>query len=332
LIFHPSLWGEWDDIVRILITGASGFAGRHLIEHILNTVPNAVIHGTIFGPNTGALPESGTWYDLDLRDDHAVYDLIARVQPQQIFHLAAQASPRRSFDAPWETLENNIRAQLNLILGCLAASIQPRIVIVSSAEIYSPIEPSDRPIPEDTPFLPTSPYGVSKITQDMLGKQYFLSHRMPIMLARPFNHCGPGQSLGFVAPDFAIQVARIEAGQQPPVIQVGNLSARRDFTDVRDVVRAYYLIMQHGNPGEAYNVASGQAYSIQELLDTLISYGTVPVEVRVDPARFLPVDVPVKRGDTRKLREATGWQPTIPLEQSLLDILNDCRQRIRAGG
>ncbi|MCB9454735.1 MAG: GDP-mannose 4,6-dehydratase [Anaerolineaceae bacterium] len=318
--------------MRILITGASGFAGRHLIEHILNTVPDAVIHGTVFGPNTGALPESGKWYDLDLRDVSAVCDLIAQIRPEQIYHLAAQASPRRSFEAPWETLENNIRAQLNLILGCLAADLEPRMVIISSAEIYRPVDPPDRPIPEDTPFLPTSPYGVSKITQDMLAKQYFLSHQLPIMLARPFNHCGPGQSLGFVAPDFAIQIARIEAGQQQPVIQVGNLSARRDFTDVRDVVRAYRLIMAHGKPGEAYNVASGQAYSIQELLDTLIGYSTTPVEVRVDPARFLPVDVPIKRGDASKLGAAAGWMPEIPLHKSLLDILNDCRQRVRAGG
>ncbi|MCB9451931.1 MAG: GDP-mannose 4,6-dehydratase [Anaerolineaceae bacterium] len=318
--------------MQILITGASGFAGRHLIEHILSTTPDAVIHGTVFGPNTGELPESGHWYDLDLRQVDAVSDLIAQVRPQQIYHLAAQASPRRSFEVPWETLENNIRAQLNVILGCLAAAIQPRMVVVSSAEIYRPVEPPDRPIPEGTPFIPTSPYGVSKITQDVLAQQYYLSHDLPIMRARPFNHCGPGQSLGFVAPDFAIQIARIEAGLQSPVIQVGNLSARRDFTDVRDVARAYGLMMEHGEPGEAYNIASGQAYSIQELLDILVSYSTVPVEVRLDPVRLLPVDVPIKRGDASKLKKATGWQPQIPLEQSLLDILNDCRRRVQANG
>lgn len=318
-------------MMRILITGASGFAGRHLIEHIYNVTPDAVVHGTVYGPATGTLPDTGHWYDLDLRQADAVYDLVAQVKPDRIYHLAAQASPRRSFEAPWETLENNIRAQLNLTLACLNAAIAPRMVVISSAEIYRQVTPPDQPIPEDTPFYPSSPYGVSKIAQDMLAEQYYISHHLPIMRARPFNHCGPGQSLGFVAPDFAIQIARIEAGQQQPIIQVGNLSARRDFTDVRDVVRAYWLMMEQGTPGEVYNIASGRAYSIQELLDTLVGYSTVPVDVRMDPARLLPVDVPVKRGDASKLRQATGWQPEIPLTKSLLDILNDCRQRVQSG-
>jgi GDP-4-dehydro-6-deoxy-D-mannose reductase len=231
---------------------------------------------------------------------------------------------------PWETLENNILAQLNLIQAFLNLGIQPRLLVVSSAEIYGPVHADQLPIREDAPLRPTNPYGVSKVAQDMLGLQYYLSHTLPIVRVRPFNHIGPGQSEGFVAVDFAIQIARIEHGLQAPVIRVGNLAAQRDFTDVRDVVRAYWLLMEKAVPGEVYNVASGQAYSIQYLLDVLLSYSTTPIEVQTDPARMLPIDVPVIRGDASRLRQATGWGVTIPFEQTLLDVLNDCRQRIHS--
>lgn len=309
--------------MRVLITGATGFVGRHLIQHLIDTQPGVEIHGTALNPE--AAPPAMQAHQLDLRDEQAVRHLLEQTQPEYIYHLAAQASPRRSFEAPWETLENNIRAQLNLILACLGLNIQPRLLVISSAEVYAA---QDAPITEDTPFNPTSPYGVSKIAQDMLALQYAQSHRLPILRARPFNHIGPGQGQGYVVPDFAMQIARIEAGQQEPVLEVGNLAARRDFTDVRDVVRAYLLIAQQGQPGEVYNVASGSARSIQEVLDTLLSLSTQQIEVRVNPARFLPIDVPVKQGDFSRLHQATGWQPTIPFEQTLLDVLNECRQRV----
>lgn len=269
------------------------------------------------------------YFALDLKDETALRQVVEQAQPDHIYHLAAQASPRRSFSQPWETLENNIRSQLNVFLACLSLGIQPRILIVSSAEIYGPVQPDQLPIRETAPLRPTNPYGVSKVAQDMLGLQYWLSHHLPILRARPFNHFGPGQSEGFVAIDFSIQIARIEAGQQEPVIEVGNLSAMRDFTDVRDVVRAYRLIMEKGIPGEVYNVASGRAYSIQSLLDTLLGYSTTRIEIRTDAARMMPIDVPIIQGDTTRLREATGWQPMIGFEQTVLDILNDCRKRVR---
>jgi GDP-4-dehydro-6-deoxy-D-mannose reductase len=309
--------------VRVLITGATGFVGRHLIQHLTHALPGIEVHGTTLHPEA-ALPAMQA-HQLDLRDEQAVQNLLEQAQPDSIYHLAAQASPRRSFEAPWETLENNIRVQLNLILACLSLNIKPRLLVISSAEVYAAF---DGPITEDTPFIPTSPYGVSKIAQDMLALQYYQSHRLPILRARPFNHIGPGQGQGFVAPDFAMQIARIEAGQQQPVLEVGNLAARRDFTDVRDVVRAYALIVERGQPGEVYNVASGSARSIQELLDTLLSHSTRQIEVRVNTARFLPIDVPVKQGDFSRLYHATGWQPAISFEQTLLDILNECRQRV----
>lgn len=313
--------------MRVLITGVGGFVGRHLVTQLREAMPEAELHGTILEGTAGA--ENVVCHSLDLKDEAAVRTLVEQVLPDRVYHLAAQSSPRRSFAIPWETLENNIRAQLSLIQAFLNLQMQPRMLVVSSAEIYGPVHADQLPIREDAPLRPTNPYGVSKVAQDMLGLQYHLSHGLPIVRVRPFNHIGPGQSEGFVAVDFAIQIARIEFGLQPPVIRVGNLAAQRDFTDVRDVVRAYWLLMEKAAPGEVYNVASGQAYSIQYLLDVLLSYSTAKIEIQTDPARMLPIDVPVIRGDASRLRQATGWGVTIPFEQTLLDVLNDCRRRIR---
>jgi GDP-4-dehydro-6-deoxy-D-mannose reductase len=247
------------------------------------------------------------------------------VRPDLVFHLAAMADVGRSFQNPWETLENNIVSQINVLQAILNLRLPTRILVVSSAEIYGSAVKTGVPQDENTPFQPANPYSVSKVAQDMLGLQYFISYKMPIIRARPFNHIGPSQKGGFVAADFASQIAAIEAGQHEPVIYVGNLSAERDFTDVRDVVRAYYLLALKGEPGQAYNVCSGEAYSVQYLLDTLLNFSTVNVEVRQEPSRMRPSDVPRRVGDATKLREATGWKPEILFEQSLLDILNDWR-------
>jgi len=314
--------------VRVLITGVGGFVGGHLLRQLQQSNPAVEIHGTsLIGLPPPSLPMLMN-HEIDLQDEAAVGALIETIRPDHIYHLAAQASPRASFNNPWNTLENNIRSQLNLIQACIKSSLAPRMLIISSAEIYGPVQPDQLPVREDAPLRPTSPYGVSKIGQDMLGLQYFLSHHLPILRVRPFNHIGPGQSEGFVATDFAIQIARIEAGQQTPIMEVGNLSAQRDFTDVRDVVRAYQLIMERGTPGDVFNVASGQAHSIERLLAILLSYSQVPIETRTDPKRMLPVDVPIVQGNASRLREATGWKPTIPFKQTLLDVLNDCRQRV----
>jgi GDP-4-dehydro-6-deoxy-D-mannose reductase len=316
--------------VRILITGVGGFVGGHLLRHLVETTSDAEFHGTTLAGAPRPDVASLSCHNVNLKDEQAVHDLIAQVRPDHIYHLAAQASPRASFKTPWDTLENNIHSQLNVIQACLELNIQPRILVISSAEIYGPVKPEQLPVRENTPLRPTSPYGVSKVAQDMLGLQYHLSHHLPIIRVRPFNHIGPGQSEGFVATDFAIQIARIEAKQQAAVMEVGNLTAQRDFTDVRDVVQAYRLIMEKGAAGAVYNVASGQAHSIQEVLDILLSHSSASIEVRIDPARMLPVDVPVIQGDTSLLREATGWQPTIAFGQTLLDVLNDCRNRVKA--
>lgn len=318
--------------MRVLITGVGGFVGGHLTQQILDELPQAEIHGTVIEPPDPVLQTRAVCHHLDLRDLQSVARLIETIKPDQIYHLAAQAFVPRSFEAPWETLENNILSQLNVIKVCWELGIQPRIVVVSSAEIYGIVQPHEIPITEDAPFRPTSPYSVSKVAQDMLALQFYLSHRLSIMRARPFNHFGPGQNERFVAPDFAMQIARIEQGLQPPVIAVGDLSAQRDFTDVRDVVYAYRLIMERGTPGEVYNVASGRAYSIQTLLDTLLKHTSTAIEIVVDTARLRPTAIPILQGDASRLTKATGWQPRISFEQTLIDVLNDCRQRVQKEG
>ncbi len=314
--------------MRVLITGASGFVGRHLAAHIHKVQPNAAVYGTTLLPDETVSPAITESRQVDLKDDERVRQLLAGCMPDAIYHLAAQAFVPRSFESPWETLENNIRSQLNIIQACLALDIQPRILIISSSEIYGAVEPNQLPMTEDTAIQPANPYSVSKAAQDMLGLQFYLSHQLPIMRARPFNHIGPGQSIQFVAPAFAAQIAKIEAAGQEPFIYVGNLQAKRDFTDVRDIVRAYHLIVEKGRPGQAYNVASGKAYSIRHLLDTLLGLSGIPIKIRVDSARLRPVDVPEIRGDSSKLRRDTGWRPALAFEDALKDVLSDCRQRV----
>lgn len=314
-------------MTRILITGAGGFVGKHLIRQLQSTQPSASLYGIVL--NNVDNPEIGGIEMLaaDLLDSQRVQEVMETVKPDAIYHLAAQSSPRLSFQIPAETLQNNLLSQLNLFQSCLTLNIKPHILIVGSADSYGMVKPENLPVTEQTPFRPANPYAVSKAAQDLLGLQYFLSHKLPILRARPFNHIGPGQRQGFVATDFASQVARIEVGLQEPILTVGNLTAKRDFTDVRDVVRAYDLLMQFGTPGEAYNICTGHSHSIQYLMETLIKLSRIPIEVRVDQARMLPADIPDIRGDSTQLRQVTGWEPTIPFERSLSDILDDWRKQ-----
>lgn len=316
--------------MRVFITGAGGFVGGHLVDYLV-TKPDIEIHAAVFlppGQNPRLDGRPVTQHHVELRNPEATLAALETIHPDQVIHLAALADVSQSFKHPWATLENNIAAQLNLLVALQQLKLPARVLIISSAEIYGAAKGTPDPLDESTPFEPSNPYSVSKIAQDMLGLQYFISHKMPIIRARPFNHIGPSQRGGFVAADFASQIAAIEAGQQEPVMWVGNLAAERDFTDVRDVVRAYDLLLNLGVPGEAYNVCSGQAYSIQYLLDTLLSFSSASIEVRRDPARMRPSDVPRRVGDATKLRSATGWEPVFAFEQTLLDILNDWREQL----
>lgn len=315
--------------MRALITGMNGFAGSHLAEFLL-TQPNVQVWGTGLG-STMHLTHLGsrvTFIPGDLTDARVVENLLTQTQPTHIYHLAGQAFAPISWQDPWATLETNIRAQVNLLHTAARLKTSARILVIGSLDEYGRVEPRDLPITEATPLRPDSPYGVSKIAQDFLGLQYFLSHHLHIVRVRPSNHIGPRQNEQFVTSDFAKQIAEIEAGQRAPVLYVGNLSAERDFTDVRDMVRAYYLALERGIAGEVYNIGSARAVSIQTIVETLLRFSRVPIRIEVDPARIRPSDTPTLYCDTTKFRAQTGWSPTIPLEQSLRDILEYWRKQV----
>jgi GDP-4-dehydro-6-deoxy-D-mannose reductase len=317
--------------LKALITGISGFVGSHLAEYLL-THTDWQVAGTVFGPygSITDLRDRLELYPAELSHLDVMLFILEQTRPDAIFHLAAQPLVSASYRDPWGTLEPNIRMQLNVLEGVARFNPDCRVLVVGSSEEYGRISPSDLPIDEDTPLRPTSPYALSKVTQDLMGLQYHLSHGLHVIRVRPFNHIGPRQRPGFVAPDFASQIAAIEAGHRPPVLEVGNLEARRDFSDVRDVVRAYVMLLTHGEPGAVYNVGSGASHSIHELLDTLLAMSQVSIEVRPDPARMRPSEVPEMIGDVSRLQAQTGWRPEIPFEQSLSDILDYWRAEAAA--
>lgn len=311
--------------MRSLITGAGGFAGSHLADRLLSEGQGGeheVWGCDISGQRRPFHPAALKLAGADLRDPHAAFDLIQRVRPDRIYHLAGQAFVGDSWSDPWDTIETNMRSQVNLLEAVSAAGLRPRILVAGSADIYGRVSPDELPVTEDTPLRPDSPYAVSKIGQDYLSMQYGLSHNLYIVRVRPFNHIGPRQNRRFVAPAFASQIAAIEAGRQPPVLHVGNLSARRDFTDVRDMVRAYQLALEHGEAGSVYNIGAGRSRPIQELLDVLLGLARVPIRVEFDPARLRPVDLADLVCDAGRFKARTGWAPSIPFEQSLSDLLD----------
>lgn len=318
--------------MQALITGIGGFAGSHLADYLLAETDWQIVGCVLNECDTPAhLQGQVICRAVDLRESQAVLHMLEDVAPDYIFHLAALANVGDSWRDPWLVLENNIQAQLNLLEGLRRLGASPRVMIVSSNEVYGLVQAHELPVTEENPLRPNSPYAVSKVAQDMLGLQYYLSYQLPIVRVRPFNHIGPRQALGFVAPDFARQIAEAEVGHRPPWMQVGNLEAQRDFTDVRDMVRAYYLVITQGTPGDVYNIGSGCTHTIRELLDVLLSHSRVEITVEPDPARLRPSDVPVVRCDASKFRALTGWEPTIPFETSLGDVLEDWRTRVASG-
>ncbi len=318
--------------MRILITGAGGFVGPHLAAHFSQTIPAASLFGMVRpgGGSGGAWPNGMTRLEADVEDQGAVERVLERARPDRIVHLAAQSSPHDSWGDPVGTLRTNILGLVHLLESARRHSLSPRILVVGSAEEYGAVPEALQPVREGTPPRPASPYAVSKLAQGYLALQYSLSHGLAAICTRTFNHTGPGRGDGFAESSFARQIAEIEAGSREPVIAVGNLDTVRDFTDVRDVVRAYDLVLERGTPGEVYNVCSGRGIRIRELLDRLLSLSPAPIELRVDPERLRPADVPALVGDPGRLQAATGWRPRLTLDQTLGDLLEYWRGRVAA--
>ena len=318
--------------MNVLITGITGFAGSHLAEYLLAEQPQVKIFGTYRWrsrtENIDTLKGQVTLVEADMRDYTSMHRVLDQVRPEAIFHLAAQSFVPSSWTAPAETLNTNISGQTNLFEAVRALGLDPVIQIACSSEEYGLVLPDEVPIRETNPLRPLSPYAVSKVAQDMMAYQYFQSYGLRAIRTRGFNHTGPRRGDVFVTSNFAKQIATIEAGQQEPVIRVGNLDAVRDFTDVRDMVRAYWLAVTKGKPGEVYNIATGQGITIRELLDRLLALSRTEVRVEVDPARLRPSDVEILIGDSSKFRADTGWEPRVPFEQTLSDTIDYWRQRL----
>jgi len=317
--------------LRALITGVNGFAGSHLAEYLLAHT-DLEVWGTDISSNDRNIAHIRDDLELvvgDMSDPDVASDILSQTQPDYIFHLAAQAFVPLSWSDPWQTIANNIRLQLNILKTLVDTGSRPRVLVVGSADEYGVIAADELPVTEATPLRPYSPYAVSKIAQDMLGYQYFASHGLPIVRVRPFNHIGARQSPAFVTSDFAKQIAEIEQGQREAELHVGNLEARRDFTDVRDMVRAYYLALQHGEEGQVYNLGAERAESIREVLSILLEMSEAEIEVVQEPARLRPTDVPVVVSDCSKFRERTGWRATVSLRDSLESVLKYWRERVR---
>ncbi|MGH7388965.1 MAG: GDP-mannose 4,6-dehydratase [Candidatus Rokuibacteriota bacterium] len=319
--------------MRVLVTGLTGFVGGHFAE--LAMKQGAEVHGS-HRPGTGTrgdhvdvLDSRVHLVECDLRDAGSVGRLLEASRPDAVLHLAAQSSVAASWRSPADTLQTNVIAQVNLLEAVRAAGMTPRILIAGSADEYGWAEPHELPLGETAPLRPLSPYAVSKVAQDLMGYQYFKSFGLPILRTRAFPHEGPRRSPDYATASLARQVAEIEAGRRPPVIDVGNLEARRDYTDVRDVVRAYWLLLADGQPGEAYNVCSGRAWRMRDVLGFLLDEARVrPIQVREDPDRLRPSDAPALVGDGTKIATAVGWRPEIPFEQTLRDVLDYWRERV----
>ena len=316
--------------MRALITGINGFVGGYLAEHLIAS-GEWELFGVSRQPQLQLSHLRGhvTYLTADLMHEDGIMPILARSQPDVIFHLAAQSNVHRSFDDPDGTLLANIFPEVYLFQALLQLNRSPLIVVIGSNEIYGQVQPGELPVSEQTPLRPVSPYAVSKVAQDLLAYQYHVSHRLRTIRLRPFNHIGPRQSEQFVASAFAAQIVRIEAGMQEPLLRVGNLAAERDFTDVRDIVRAYECAAKRGQVGSAYNIGSGRSVSVRWILDTLIAFSTCHIDIALDPARMRPADVPRVVCDSRLFHRHTGWEPQIPLEQTLGDILEYWRQSIR---
>jgi len=320
-----------EDKMKVLITGIAGFVGSHLAEFLL-----AKKKIRVYGidrwlsrlDNIQHIKDKIKLIECDLTDPFSTHSEIEKIKPDLIFHLAAQSFVPTSWHAPHDTLTTNIIGQLNIFESVRKLNLKTKIQIACSSEEYGMVYKNEVPIKETNPLRPLSPYGVSKVGQDLLGYQYYKSYKMFIVRTRGFNHTGPRRGEKFVCSDFAKQIALIEKGKQKSVIEVGNLSAIRDFTDVRDMIRGYWLALQKGKPGEEYNICSGKGITIKKTLQMLLNFSKSKITIKKDPNRLRPSDVVILLGDNTKFRKQTGWKTTIPFKKTLLDLLNYWRDKV----
>lgn len=302
--------------MKAVITGAGGFVGPHLSEHL------QACGDEVVGFDLGSGP--------DLRDTDGWIARIGDEAPDVIYHLAGWSDVGGSWQQPVATFEVNLMGTISVLEAARLAGTD-RVVVISSADLYGTVDPASLPLTEAAPVQPRSPYGASKQAAEAAAVQYWRGHGVATIIARPFNHIGPGQSPKFIAPALATQIAQAEAaaavGEPESVIRHGDLTARRDLTDVRDVVRAYRLLALHGQGGEVYNICRGETVTMQSLLDDLVALSNIDIQPTPDPALFRPIDLPILLGSSEKLRAATGWEPTIALTDSLTAVLADARRR-----
>jgi len=315
-------------MTKALIIGATGFVGSHLAEY-LKTLDHVEVWGTKRRRSDLSNLQVGiTLIDCEITDYCSVDMVIDQVRPDWIFHLAAQSFVPTSWVAPHLTFETNALAPINLFEAVRKIKPDARVQVAGSSEEYGFVAPEECPITEEQPLRPMSPYGASKAAMDLLAQQYVRSYGLHIVITRAFNHTGPRRGEAFVTSNFAKQIAQIEAGTQEPLVRCGNLDARRDWTDVRDIVKAYVLAIQHCQPGTPYNICSSRNVRIGHLLDLLLDISGVNAGIHPDPKRMRPSDVPLFLGSSKKFRQLTGWKPTIPFRQTLQDLLDYWRQRI----
>jgi GDP-4-dehydro-6-deoxy-D-mannose reductase len=345
--------------VRVLITGTTGMVGSFLAEYLAEHHPDVEVFGTFRWRskldnlqnlrNAGKLnvldegqritdepslrrfvrPGQVTVIDCELQDASATRGVMRAVKPDRVFHLAAQSFVPTSWTAPAATLTNNVVSQVNLLEAVREANIDPVIHIAGSSEEYGLVYPDEAPITENNPLRPLSPYAVSKVAQETLATQYFRSYGTKCIVTRGFNHTGPRRGQVFATSSFAKQIAEIEVGLRPPVIEVGDLDSRRDWTDTRDMVRAYWLATERGQPGEVYNIGQGTCMAVGDMLDILLSHSNVQIAREQDPSRMRPSDVRLLWANVDKFKNATGWEPIIPFDTTLVDLLCYWRERIR---
>ena len=322
--------------MRALITGITGMVGSHLAEYLLANQPDVEVHGLIRWrsplDNIQGIRSRVHLHYAEMRDLNSLVVLLRQARPDRIFHLAAQSFVTTSFDAAADTLTTNAVGTVNLLDAIRIVGIDPRIHICSSSEVYGQVQPDEVPIKESNPFRPASPYAVSKVAEDMIGLQYFLSYGLKTIRTRMFTHTGPRRNAVFAEGAFARQIAEVEAGRRKNPIKVGNLDSVRTFSDVRDATRAYWLLLEKCTPGEVYNIGGERTMTIGDMLNVLKSMVRCPIEHVVDPALLRPSDVTLQIPDTAKFRNATGWRVEIPVEQTLEDLLNYFRDLVRREG